>query len=381
MTGSLRVVGGVWHMVFRYKDHNGKWCTRSETTQLKERGNKRRAEAMLEARLNKFNSLPIKSMEHCKTLFLEAMNAWLNDVMVAQVRYNTLVQYKRAFEYNIKSHPPFQGITLQSLSPKLLQDFYNAKVKAGLSASTIHKLHANIHKFLEYALSMEMIASNPAQRVTLPRKERPNVGTAYTTQQVHALLDLFSGDPLELVVYLTATYGLRRSEICGLRWDAVDFDSRLIHITHTAVAINGEVIRSDHTKSQSSRRSLPMNDIVIQKLQVAKATQEQSASILGSLWTTSGYVCARYDGQPLDPTFVSHHFARVLKKSNLPYIRFHDLRHSVATMLHNSGYDLRDIQGLLGHSDISTTGNIYSHLEHRRLEGMVNSIGNALSNE
>lgn len=381
MTGSLRVINGIWRMVFRYKDQNGKWCTKSESTQLKERGNKRRAEAMLEARLKELNGLPPRAMEYGKTLFLDAMEAWLNDVMVAQVRYNTLVQYKRAFEYNIKSHPPFQALPLQSLTPRLLQDFYNSKVKAGLSASTIHKFHANIHKFLEYALSMDMIPANPAQRVTLPRKERPNVGTAYTAQQVQSLLDLFSGDPLELVVYLTATYGLRRSEVCGLRWDAVDFDSRLLHITHTAVAINGEVIRSDHTKSQSSRRSLPMNAVVVQKLQEAKAAQERSAATLGSLWTSSGYVCVRHDGQPLDPTFVSHHFARVLKKSNLPYIRFHDLRHSVATMLHNSGYDLRDIQGLLGHSDISTTGNIYSHLEHRRLEGMVDSIGNTLANK
>ena len=84
------------------------------------------------------------------------------------------------------------------------------------------------------------------------------------------------------------------------------------------------------------------------------------------------------DGQPIDPTFVSHHFARVLKKSGLPYIRFHDLRHSVATLLHSGGYDLKDIQGWLGHSDISTTGNIYSHLEDKRLAGMAQAIETTL---
>ena len=217
------------------------------------------------------------------------------------------MQYKNAFAYNIKTYVPFQGLRLQKLTPALLQGFYNAKVKAGLSPSTVHKLHANINKFLNYALSLDMITANPAQRVTLPRKDRPNVGKAYTAEQLQALLRCFYGDPLELVVFLTATYGLRRSEVCGLRWDAVDFQNGCIFISHTAVAINGEVIRSDRTKSASSRRRLPMNDLVKIRLRDAKKAQEVSAQELGMLWPDSGYVCLQPDGQPIDPTFVSHH--------------------------------------------------------------------------
>lgn len=379
MTGSLRLKRGIWQMVFSYKDETGKWRTKSESTGLTERGNKRRAEAMLAARLDELGESSTQVLENSKVLFLDAMREWLDNMMVSQVRYNTLVQYKNAFEYNIRSYQPFQGLRLQKLTPALLQGFYNAKVKAGLSPSTVHKLHANINKFLNYALSLDMITANPAQRVTLPRKERPNVGKAYTTEQLQALLRCFAGDPLELVVFLSAAYGLRRSEVCGLRWEAVDFQNECIFVNHTAVVINGEVIRSDHTKSASSRRRLPMSGLVKDRLHAARKEQEVSAQEFGSLWPDSGYVCLRSDGQPIDPTFVSHHFARVLKKSGLPYIRFHDLRHSVATLLLNGGYGLKDIQSWLGHSDISTTGNIYSHMEDSRMEGIAQAIGTSLT--
>lgn len=378
MNGSLRVKNGIWQMIFQYKDDTGKWKKKSESTGLPERNNKRKAEAMLASRLNELNGVSVQILQNEKALFLDAMQVWLDDVMISQVRYNTLVQYKNAFAYNIKTYPPFQGLRLQKLTPAILQGFYNEKVKSGLSPSTVHKLHANINKFLNYALSLDMIPGNPAQRVTLPRKERPNVGKTYNARQVQTLFQVFQGDPMELVVFLTATYGLRRSEVCGLRWEAVDFTARCLYINHTAVAINGEVIRSDRTKSAASRRTLPMNDQVYNKLQKALEDQERSARELGELWPDTGYVCLRPDGQPIDPTFVSHHFARVLKKHGLPYIRFHDLRHSVATLLHNGGYDLKDIQGWLGHSDISTTGNIYSHLEDSRLEGMAQAIGRTL---
>lgn len=378
MNGTLRVKNGIWQMVFQYKDESGVWRKKSETTGLPERNNKRRAKDMLDARLRELGETPLEVLKNEAVLFLDAMQSWLDDVMVSQVRCNTLVQYERAFAYNIKSYKPFQNLRLQKLTPALLQGFYNDKVKAGLSPSTVHKLHANLNKFLRYAVSMGMIRDNPAQRVTLPRKERPDVGRVYNAQQIQALFQLLQGDPLELVVFLTATYGLRRSEVCGLRWSSVDFDAGLLHIDHTAVAINGEVIRSNHTKSAASRRTLPMNNQVRERLQGAKKQQTEFAQDLGDFWHETGYVCVRPDGLPIDPTYVTHHFARVLKKSSLPYIRFHDLRHSVATLLHSGGYDLRDIQGWLGHSDISTTGNIYSHLEDKRMAGMAQAMETAL---
>lgn len=374
MNAYLREKNGYFHMVFPYQDADGKWHKKSESTKLKVKGNKRRAEAMLAARLEELGHCPASTLENSKLLFLDAMSDWLDNVMVSQVRPNTLEQYQNAFAYNIKTYVPFQGLRLQKLTAKILQDFYNSKVKSGLSACTIRKFHANINKFLKFAVSMDMIPFNPAERVTLPKKERSEVGKAYTAQQVQELLSLFRGDALELVVFLTVTYGLRRSEVCGIRWQDVDFENRHIFIRHTAIVCNGKVTYTDRTKSAMSRRTLPMSDQVYTRLQQALIEQEQRKQDYGNSWPDTGYLCIRPDGIPYDPTFVSHHFARVIKKSNLPYIRFHDLRHTVATLLHNGGFDMKDIQGWLGHSDFSTTANIYSHLDQSRFDGMAQAM-------
>lgn len=374
MTGSLRVKNGIWQMVFSYKDCHGVWRTKSESTRLKEKGNKRKAQEMLRNRLHELGCSSTQMFDNEKVLFLDAMQTWLDTVMVSQVRYNTHVQYKNAFAYNIKSYPPFQNLPLQKLTPMLLQGFYNEKIKSGLSANSVHKLHCNINKFLHYSLCMDMIVSNPAQRVTLPRKEKKPVGKAYNIDQLQKLFELFAGDSIELVVFLTVMYGLRRSEICGLKWDNIDFDKRLIYICHTAIVINGEIIRSDRTKSTTSRRILPMNDEVFQRLKAEQKAQERLAVDFGASWSDTGYVCLRWDGLPFNPDYISHHFKWVITHSDLPYIRFHDLRHTTATLLHENGFDLKDIQGWLGHSDISTTGNIYTHFDNNRFEHMANAI-------
>lgn len=378
MTASLKTRNGIWQMIFSYKDSSGKWKQKSESTGLAERGNKRKAQQMLEERKVELQKQSEPMLSNRNILFLNAMWEWLTDVMVTQVREYTLFQYKRVFEYHIKTYEPFNGLLLQELTPRILQGYYNSKVKTGLSPNTLHKHHGNIHKFLRYALSLDMINSNPAERVTLPKKIKSNVGKVYSATQLQQLCHLFWNDPIETAVLLTATYGLRRSEVCGLQWDAVDFDAHRFCVCSTAISVSGKTIYSDNTKSQASRRTLPLGDYVYEHLKHLKRRQEELKQLLGSGYNDSGFVCAREDGKPIDPNFVSHHFARTLKTSELPYIRFHDLRHSVATLLHDGGRDMKDIQGWLGHSDIATTANIYAHLQQKSMDDMAKLVNDAL---
>ena len=369
----------MYQMVFSFYDESGKRKQRSESTGLKERGNKRAAEAMMKRRLEELENLSKPQVESYDALFLEAMEEWLNVVMPTQVRANTLDEYKRAFAHHIKAHIPFQKLPLRKLTPQLLQSFYNEGVKKGLSPNTIHKQHTNINKFLKYALQLDMIDKNPATRVTLPKKSKRRVATFYTPEQMQALLSLFWGDVIEPAVYLAAHLGLRRSEACGLRWESVDFMNRRLIIQHTAVVVNGKIIYSDNTKSESSRRMLSMSDAMAAYLKQVKQRQERDRKRMGNTYCNSGYVCTKADGTPINPDFVTRHFQRVMKAGELPVIRFHDLRHSCASLLHASGYDLKDIQTWLGHSDIQTTGNIYTHLDTRRMDKMAQAMGDALA--
>lgn len=378
MTASLQVKNGIYQIIFSYKDSAGKWRQKSETTGLREKGNKRKAEALMKERLKELETQDANIIEASSVLFLDAMETWLSDVMVSQVRRNTLDEYKRAFAYNIKPYQPFIGLKLQALSPIILQGYYNAKFKDGLSPNTIHKFHANINKFLKYASSLDMIVSNPAERVVVPAKVKSKAAQFYSIEQLQDLVRLFWGDPIETVVYLTASLGLRRSEACGLRWTSVDFERREIIIEHTAISMKKEVVYSDQTKSPSSNRTLPMSDAMHAYLVQIKVAQDKMRQLMKSCYNNSGYVCTREDGTPVNPDFVSHHFKRIVKSSQLPTIRFHDLRHSAATLLHNSGYDLKDIQEWLGHSDIQTTSNIYTHQEGKRMSGMAEVMSNAI---
>lgn len=142
----------------------------------------------------------------------------------------------------IAKYKPFHGVKLQELTPTLLQSYYNEQLKAGLSPNTVRKHHANIHRCLEYAVRLGMIPVNPSTMTELPPKRKYQGATAYTPEQLKDLLQLFQDDPLETPVELTVTYGLRRSEVCGLRWDAVDFDAGPIHVCHTAVMAKGKAV-------------------------------------------------------------------------------------------------------------------------------------------
>jgi len=379
MTASLRVKNGIYHIIFCYYDENGKRKQRSESTGLKERGNKRKAEAVMKARLEELENRSSMRIETESVFFLDAMEEWLTVVMPTQVRQNTLDEYRRAFNHRVKTYERFQRLPLQKLTPQILQSFYNACIQDGLSPNTIRKQHSNINNFLQYALRLDMIENNPAKRVTLPKKVRSNKAKFLSPEQLQNLLTLFWGDSIEPVVYLAVHLGVRRSEACGLQWESIDFERRRIIIRHTAVAQCGKVIFSENTKSESSRRVLAMSDAVASYLEHLKKVQEKNRELFGNAYHESDFVCTNADGTPINPDFVSHHFPRVLKKNDFPPIRFHDLRHSCASLLHASGYDLKDIQTWLGHSDIQTTGNIYTHLDTRRMDNMAQTMGDALA--
>lgn len=374
VTGHIRSKNGIWQMVFEYYDKSGQRRQKSESTHLPEKGNKRRAQQMLDKRLKELAQQYEPFLDDGRVLFLDFMRDWLDNVMAYKVKENTLEQYNLTFDRYISEYKPFHGLKLQDLTPPMLQSYYSEQVKAGLSPNTVRKHHANIHKCLDYAVRLGMIAFNPSAQVELPAKQKYTGATACTPGQLQGLLQLFRGDPLETVLMLGIAYGLRRSEVCGLRWDAVDMEAGTLHICHTAVKANGRVLYSDSTKTATSNRVLPLTASMREYLGSVRERQEENKRLFGRDYTDSGYICVKPDGTPIDPDFVTHHFRRVLVANDVPIIRFHDLRHSAVNTLRKGGCDVKDIQAWLGHSDVSTTLNIYGHI----LQGDMVRLGNVV---
>lgn len=374
VTGHIRIKNGIWQMVFEYYDKSGQRHQKSESTGLPVKGNKRRAQQMLEQRLDELSQQHTAALENRKVLFLDFMRDWLNDVVFFKVKSNTMTQYLYVFNNYIAQYEPFHGVKLQDLTPSLLQGYYNEQLKAGLSPNTVRKHHANIHKCLDYAVRMGMISLNPSIMTELPAKRKYQGATACTPEQLQDLLRLFQGDALETAVSLAVTYGLRRSEVCGLRWDAVDMEAGTLHICHTAVKANGRVLYSDSTKTATSNRVLPLTASMREYLGSVRERQEKNRRLFGRDYINSGYVCTHSNGAPIRPDYVNQHFQRKLKEAGLPAIRFHDLRHSAVYVLRKGGCDAKDIQAWLGHSDVSTTLNIYGHI----LQGDMVRLGNVV---
>ena len=229
--------------------------------------------------------------------------------------------------------------------------------------------HANIHKALKYAVKLDLIAVNPADKVERPKKDR-YVGSFYDADEMSALFAAAIGSKLELPILLGAFYGLRRSEVIGLKWDAIDFEQNTVTIRHTVTScdLDGKriLVAADTTKTKASMRTLPLVPFLRQRLLALRAQQQENRRRQGSGYSTAylDYVCVNERGDLLRPHYVTKTFPKLLQANGLRRIRYHDLRHSCASLLLANGVPMKQIQEWLGHSDFSTTANIYAHLDY-----------------
>ena len=280
---------------------------------------------------------PIKEVDPCldnsPVLFTDFITDWLK-MMKSRVEITTYTSYERAIIHKIVPYFEPLHYTLQDMEqhPKYIQDFYQHELDRGLTANTVIHYHANIRKCLQYAFQIGMIRSNPADRVERPRKEKFK-SEIYSGEELEQLFKVIQGDPSEFGVIMAAFYGLRRSEIVGLKWDAIDFKKKTISIRHTVVQFNldgqNQIVRKDSTKTKSSCRTLPLVPPFELLLHHLKEEQSVNQKVCGDCYCRDylEYIYVDAMGNLIKPNFITQHFEILLKKNNLKKIRFHDLRH------------------------------------------------------
>lgn len=376
VTGSLQIKNKIYQAVLSYKQDN-KWKTKWVSTKVPAvKGNKKQAQAKLEEiRLQFQEEINSDHIEDEKILFIDYMKKWLK-MIKASVEETTYNGYKGVVNGRLSDYFNDKKITLQDIKPKHIQEFYQYLLDEGLSGNTVKHYHANIRKALQYAMKTDIILSNPADRVDLPKIEeyKPKF---YTSDEVKTLLNEVLDTKLEIPVMIDCFYGFRRSEVIGLKWSAIDFDKDTITINHTITQSNGKLIIRDKTKTKSSKRTLPLEPIVKSFLLELKEKQENNKELCGDSYNQEylEYICVDNCGNLIGPDYVTETFLKLLKKKKLKQIRFHDLRHTCASILLKNGANMKEIQAWLGHSNYNTTANLYAHLD----TSSVNDVGKVIT--
>lgn len=377
VTGSLQIKNNKYQAVLSYKQDN-KWKTKWVSTKIPAvKGNKKLANAKLEEIKKQFQEeINSDHIDNEEILFVDYMKKWLK-MIKASVEETTYNGYKGVVNGRLSDYFSNKKITLQNIKPKHIQDFYQYLLDDGLSGNTVKHYHANIRKALQYAMKTDIIPSNPADKVDLPKIEEYNPNF-YTSDEVKTLLNEVIGTKLEIPVMIDCFYGFRRSEVIGLKWSAIDFENKTITINHTITQSNGKLIIRDKTKTKSSKRTLPLEPIVESFLLELKEKQEKNKELCGNSYNQEWleYICVDVCGNLIRPDYVTETFLKLLKKKNLKQIRFHDLRHTCASILLKNGANMKEIQAWLGHSNYNTTANLYAHLD----TSSVNEVGKVITN-
>lgn len=367
VAGHLQEKNGTFYAVLSYKDSSNKRKTKWIPTGLPVKGNKKKAEAFLMQQRRAFEvPEPADNPDESDEPFDAYLWRWLQ-VAKSTIAITTYSSYFGMLRNPICPWFQKRGVTLKKLTAKHIQDFYTAQLKRVCPNTVIH-YHAVIHRALKYAVKTDLLPTNPADKIDRPKKNGFLPGF-YDKDEINRLFDCVQGLIIEAPVKLTAFYGLRRSEVLGLKWNAIDFENGTVTIQHTVTGCNVDgkytVVARDTTKTKSSRRTLPLAPPIRSFLLKLKAEQAEHRRLCGNCYCpkVEGYICINEMGYRISPEYLSRNFELVLERNGLRRIRFHDLRHSSASLLLANHVPLKQIQEWLGHSDFSTTANIYAHLD------------------
>lgn len=299
--------------------------------------------------------MPLPDERQALEVFLVS---WLQECVKPTVRPRTYQSYKYLVDKHIS--PELGRVPLARMTPQNVSVFLRRKRAGGLSARSVQYLHAVLRRALGQAERWGLVQRNIAKLVDPPRAERPEVH-ALSPDEARALLTAVRGDRLEALFSVGLSLGLRLGEALALQWECVDLDKARLSVRATLQRVDGR-LRCEAPKSDRSRRTLTLPRFTVAALRDHRRRQLEERLLAGPGWEDTGFVFTTKQGRPLDPCNVSRHRRKLLKAANLPVCRYHDLRHTAATLLLTQGVHPRVVMELLGHSEIGITMNTYTHV-------------------
>lgn len=292
-------------------------------------------------------------VELSKITVAEWLNIWLHEYKRQNLRPTTWESY----EVIIRNHlvPAIGALPLQTLRPEHLQRLYNKKTEAGLSAQTVHHIHKVIHGALKQAVKNKLIQHNPSEAATLPRIKQREIRTL-TPEEQAKFLEVLGDDRLGTAFFVLLGTGMRRGELLGLQWENVDLNESIIFVRRELVwTKNGPVFQEP--KTEKSYRVVPLPVPVWEALKQHKEKIEAEGN-----YRPSAPAFCTINGNYIIPRNFNRKFYELCRKAGIKGVNLHALRHTFATRLLEQGVNIKVVQELLGHSKISTTADIYSHV-------------------
>ena len=368
VAGHLTLKNGRYYAVLNYRNAGGQRKTKWISLGLSEKGNKRKAEAELARLRAEFE--PPKEVGDLSSdmLFADYLLEWL-EIAKGRLAVATYSSYAAMIKKPVGPYFRQRNLTLRELEARHLQMFYSEMLRKVKPNTVIH-YHAIIHSALKYAVKTDMLIQNVADKVDRPKKNgfQP---VFLSAEEMQKMFEALRGTKLELPVLVAAFYGFRRGEVLGLKWDAIDFERGTISVIRTVTTITVEgkqmEIEQQSAKTKSSLRTLPLIGSFREYFLQVKEAQELNKQICGNCYNHEydGFVFVDELGERMRANYLTSAFPKFLEDHGLRRMRFHDLRHSCASLLLANGVPLKHIQEWLGHSDFTTTANIYAHLDYK----------------
>lgn len=377
MNGSIQTKKGYLYAVINYKDEAGKTKYKWVATGLKERGNRKAAKEILDKALAEFEqeqqaakdkierrSKPKEVDKSAATMLFSDYCAEYVESLKTTLSPHVYDLYCHHYIKIFKEYFDKRKLRLIDITEEEINGFYEDRRAKGLKNLTLKHYNCVLRPALRKAYKDKIIPDNPFDFIESMKKEKSKI-SFYDKNEMKALFEVMRGHKLEIPFMLAAYYGFRRSEVLGLRWSAIDFEHKLISINHKMLVVRKTVYLMDELKTATSYRTLPLIPAIEEALLKHRAQIEENKKFYGNTYDNRyiDYVCVEENGKIVYPDHMTKLFNKLLKENGLRPIRLHDLRHSCASNMLASGVPMKEIQEWLGHSNFSTTADVYSHLD------------------